>query len=175
MQKLTSMFITLLNTASSMQSYGRFSFYLYNTSRSVLQKRFQKLQSLSCFHSSGCYLIGNLGYALYSILTKSFQWQLHLEGYLDARFLRKLKSPTASITNCWARAGKGGIICPFTGGGMPHPSKLSSFDRANLIGIIYENLCLLTSTRQNKLPKHWGQKKETPLAAAGSLRYVRCP
>lgn len=155
MQKFTSMFITLLNTASSMQSYQRFSFYLYNTSSSVSNKGFRSCNLYLAFIPQA--VIGNLGYALYSSLTKICQWQLQLEGYLDARLILKLKSPTASITNCWAGAGKGGITCPFTGVGMPHPSKLPSLDRA---GITYENLCLLTSTRQDKLPKHWGQKKK---------------
>lgn len=45
---------------------------------------------------------------------------------LGCMVVLKLKSLTASFTNCQAEAGKGGTACPFNGGNMPHAGNFPS-------------------------------------------------
>lgn len=53
------------------ESHGKCSFYLHNTSASVHQKTFQKLQSVSYFYCPDSYLIENLDHAVQSSLAKN--------------------------------------------------------------------------------------------------------
>lgn len=104
-----------------------------------------------------------------------FQGELHVEGHLDARFILKLKSPTASFTKCWAGTEKGGISCPFNGGGMPYSGKLPSYLFIGLMSFMRTHVCLHQKDRTNHQSTEDKKERPPPQVAGCSLRYIRCP